>query len=327
MRAVVVERLAPDYAGCVLKDIPTPEPGPGEVRIRVRATALNFPDLLMTRGEHHHKPMPPYIPGLEMAGEVEALGEGVERWRIGDAVVGSARIGGLSEQAICTAETLNAKPERLSFSEAAAVGAAYLTAYVSLIRRAAIQPGEWALILGAAGGVGLAAVDLAQVLGAKVIAASASDEKLAVIAKEYAPDVTLNVTGGFREKVKALTGGGGADVVYDPVGGDVFDEAARCIAFGGRFLIVGFTSGRIPSIGVNMPLIKGYSIIGVRAGEYGRRYPEKGRENVQAIWDLAAQGKIHPRVHAELPLEAWREGFDLLGDRKVVGKAVILPGL
>jgi NADPH2:quinone reductase len=327
MRALVVERLAPDYAGCALKEIPTPDPGPGEVRIKVRAASVNFPDLLMTRGEYQHKPPLPFIPGLELSGEVEALGEGVERWNIGDAVVGGARIGGFSEFAVSHALALRPKPERLSFSEAAAVGTAYLTAYVALVRRAAIEPGEWALIHGAAGGVGLAAVDLAKVLGAKVIAASASDEKLAVVAAAYAPDATLNVTGGFREQVKALTGGRGADVIYDPVGGDVFDESARCIAFNGRLLIIGFTSGRIPSIGVNMPLIKGYSIMGVRAGEYGRQFPEKGRENAKAVWDLAAAGKIRPRVHAELPLEAWREAFDLLGERRVIGKAVIRPDL
>lgn len=327
MRALVVETLAPDYAGCVLKEIPTPAPREGEVRIRVRAASVNFPDLLMTRGEYQHKPPLPFIPGLELSGEVEALGDGVERWKVGDAVVGGARIGGFSEFAVAHALALRPKPERLTFSQAASIGTAYLTAYVSLVRRAAIEPGEWALIHGAAGGVGLAAVDLAKVLGAQVIAASASDQKLAVVASEYAPDATINVTGGFREPVKALTGGRGADVIYDPVGGEVFDESARCIAFNGRLLIIGFTSGRIPSIGVNMPLIKGYSIMGVRAGEYGRQFPEKGRENAKAVWDLAAAGKIRPRVHAELPLEAWREAFDLLAERRVIGKAVIRPDL
>ncbi|HKT53676.1 MAG TPA: NADPH:quinone oxidoreductase family protein [Caulobacteraceae bacterium] len=323
MRALVVEHLAPDYAGCGLKTVAAPEPGPGEVRVKVRAAAVNFPDLLMTRGEYQHKPPLPFIPGLEFAGEVEALGEGVDHWRSGDAVLGSARMGAFAEFTVAIAHALRPKPERLSFAEAAATGAAYLTAYVALVRRAAIAPGEWALIHGAAGGVGLAAVDLAKVLGAKVIAASASDEKLAAVAAAYAPDAVLNVTGGFREQVKALTGGRGADVIFDPVGGEVFDESARCIAFDGRLLIVGFTSGRIPQIGVNMPLIKGYSIMGVRAGEYGRQFPEKGRENLDAVWTLAAQGQIRPHVHAELPLEFWREAFDLLTRRRVIGKAVL----
>ena len=182
------------------------------------------------------------------------------------------------------------------------------------------------LVHGAAGGVGLAAVDLAKALGGKVIAASASDAKLKIVADEYAPDAVLNVTKGFREEVKAITGGG-ADVIYDPVGGDVFDESTRCIAFDGRLLVVGFTSGRIPTVSVNLPLIKGFSVMGVRAGEYGRRFPDKGRENMDAVWKLANEGVIRPRVHAELPLGRWREAFDLLADRQVVGKAIIRPNL
>ena len=327
MKALVVEELAADYAGCVLKEIETPKPGPGEVLVRVRAASVNFPDLLMTRGEYQHKPPLPFIPGLEMSGEVAALGEGVERWQVGDEVVGGARIGGFSEYAVTPAAGLRHKPGRLSFAQASAYGTAYLTAYVSLIRRAQVEMGEWVLVHGAAGGVGLAAVDLAKVLGCKVIAASASDDKLAVIQAEYAPDAVINVTGGFREKVKALTGGHGADVIYDPVGGDVFDESVRCIAFNGRLLVVGFTSGRIPTVSVNMPLIKGFSVMGVRAGEYGRQFPAKGAENAKAVWDLAAEGKIKPRVHAELPLSEWREAFDMLADRKVIGKAVIRPDL
>ncbi len=327
MRAVVVEKLAPNYEGVVLKEIETPKPGPGEVLVKVRAASVNFPDLLMTRGEYQHKPPLPFIPGLEMSGEIEALGEGVERWKIGDAVVGGARIGGFSDYAVTYAMGLRPKPERLSFAQAAAYGTAYLTAYVSLVRRAAIEPGEWLLVHGAAGGVGLAAVDLGKIMGAKVIAASASNDKLGIIEAEYAPDAVVNVTDGFRDFVKETTGGRGADVIYDPVGGDVFDESVRCIAFNGRLLIVGFTSGRIPTVSVNMPLIKGFSVMGVRAGEYGRQFPEKGRENAKAVWDLANEGKIKPRVHAELPLSAWREAFDLLADRKVVGKAVIRPDL
>jgi NADPH:quinone reductase len=327
MRALVVERLAPNYDGCALKEIDTPTPAAGEVLVKVRAASVNFPDLLMTRGEYQHKPPLPFIPGMEMAGEVVALGEGVERWKAGDAVVGGARIGGFSDYAVAPALALRPKPERLSFAQAAAYGGAYLTAYVALVRRAALNPGEWVLVHGAAGGVGLAAVDLAKVLGARVIAASASDEKLAVVQAEYAPDAAVNVTGGFREAVKAITGGRGADVIYDPVGGDVFDESVRCIAFDGRLLVVGFTSGRIPSVPVNMPLIKGFSVIGVRAGEYGRQFPDKGRENADAVWRLADSGAIRPRVYAELPLAAWREAFDLLADRKVIGKAVIRPDL
>lgn len=326
MRALVVETLAPDYGGCAILDLPMPTPGPGEVRVKVLAAAVNFPDLLMTRGEYQHRPPLPFIPGMELCGEVEAIGEGVSQWAIGDAVTGGAKTGGFAEYAVSAAAALRPKPARLSFAQTSAYNAAYLTAYVALVRRAQAQPGEWVLVHGAAGGVGLACVDLAKQLGCRVIAASASDDKLAVIAREYAPDACINVTGGFREQVKAITGGRGADIIYDPVGGDVFDESVRCIAFDGRLLVVGFTSGRIPTVSVNMPLIKGFSVVGVRAGEYGRQFPARGAENLQAVWTLADEGKIKPRVHAEFALEDWRSAFDQLADRKVIGKAVIRPG-
>ncbi len=327
MRAIIVDRLAPDYAGCAVRETQTPAPGPGEVRVRVKAAAVNFPDLLMTRGEYQHKPDLPFVSGMEMAGEIDALGEGVSGWMPGEAVVGGTRAGAFGEYAVVPAAGLRRKPERLSYAEAAACGVAYLTAYVSLVRRARVEPGEWVLVHGAAGGVGLACVDLAKALGARVIAASASDEKLAAIAQAYAPEATVNISGGFRERVKAITGGRGADVIYDPVGGDVFDESTRCIAFDGRLLVVGFTSGRIPTISANMPLIKGFSVMGVRAGEYGRRFPAKGAENLDAVWDLAAQGRIKPRVHAEFPMSEWRAAFELLSERKVIGKAIIRPDL
>ncbi len=327
MRALVVESLGWDYAGCAVREVSTPQPGTGEVLVRVRAASVNFPDLLMTRGEYQLKPPLPFTPGLDIAGEVAALGEGVDSFEIGDAVVGGARLGGFAEFAVLPAASLKPKPRRLSFAQAAAYGAAYLTAWVSLVRRARLEPGEWVLVHGGAGGVGLAAVDLAKALGARVIAASASDEKLAILQDEYAPDAVVNVTGGFREQVKAITGGRGADVIYDPVGGDVFDESCRCIAFDGRLLVVGFTSGRIPTVDANIPLIKGFSVLGVRAGEYGRQFPERGAQDRESVWRLAEEGRIRPRVHAELPLDRWREAFDLLADRRVVGKAVIRPDL
>ncbi|MDG2520181.1 NADPH:quinone oxidoreductase family protein [Caulobacter segnis] len=327
MRALVVESLGQDYAGCAVREVPTPQPGAGEVLVRVRAASINFPDLLMTRGEYQLKPPLPFTPGLDLAGEVADLGEGVASFAVGDAVVGGARLGGFAEYAVLSAAGLKPKPERLSFAQAAAYGAAYLTAWVSLVRRARLQPGEWVLVHGAAGGVGLAAVDLAKALGARVIAASASDEKLAILQAEYAPDAVVNVTGGFRERVKAITGGRGADIIYDPVGGDIFDESCRCVAFDGRLLVVGFTSGRIPNVDANIPLIKGFSVMGVRAGEYGRQFPERGAEDRESVWRLADEGRIKPRVHAELPLDRWREAFNLLADRQVVGKAVIRPDL
>ena len=326
MRALVVEELAAEYAGCRVRDLPDPTPGPGEVLVRVRAGAVNFPDLMQTRGEHQHKPPLPFIPGMELAGDVVAVGDGVTAFAPGDAVAGGAR-GAFAELASVPAAGLHRKPEGMTYGQAAGYPVCYLTAWVALVRRAQVQPGEWVLVHGAAGGTGMAAVDLARHLGCRVIAASASDEKLAVIQQTYAPDAVVNVSKGFKDRVKEITGGRGADVIFDPVGGDVFDESVRCIAFDGRILSIGFTSGRLPVLPVNYALIKGFSVMGVRAGEYGRQFPERGRENNAAIWRLADEGAVHPRVHAEYPLDRWREAYDTLAERTVVGKTIIRPDL
>ncbi len=327
MRALVVSALAPDFAGCALTELPVPQPGPGEVRVRVRAAAINFPDLLQTRGEYQYKPSLPFIPGIETAGDVDLLGPGVTGFAPGDAVVGHARIGGYAEFVVFPVADLRAKPARLSYAEAAGYGVAYLTAYVALVRRARLEPGEWVLVHGAAGGTGLACLDLARHLGARVIAASPSEAKLEVLARDYAPDAIVNTSSGFLEQVRGITGGRGADVIFDPVGGDVFDESTRCIAFDGRLLVVGFTSGRIPTIAVNIPLIKGFSVMGLRAGEYARRFPERGAENQAAIWALAEAGHTHPRVDREFPLAEWRAAFARLTDRQVIGKTILRPDL
>jgi NADPH2:quinone reductase len=325
MQALVVSGLTADYAGTALQHVPTPEPGPGEALVRVRAAAINFPDLLMTRGEYQLKPPLPFILGMEFSGEVEAVGDGVDNGLIGQAVLGGNRIGAMADHIVVPADTLRPKPDRLSWVEAAGYRAAYLTAWVSLVRRAQVQPGDWVLVHGSAGGVGLATVDLAKQLGARVIAAGSSSEKLAKVQQLYAPEAIVDVREGFREQVKAITGGAGADIIFDPVGGDIFDESTRCIAFDGRLLVIGFTSGRIPSVNANIPLIKGFSVMGVRAGEYGRRFPEKGAENLAMVDAMAADGRIRPHVSAALPLEQWRDAFDLLANRQVVGKAVLIP--
>lgn len=325
MRALQVRELLPDHAGVALADLPVPQPGPGEVRVRVRAAAVNFPDLLMTRGAYQLKPDLPFVPGLEFAGEVDAVGEGVTAWRAGDAVVGGNRFGAMAEYIVTPAAALRLKPDRLGWEAAAACPVAYLTAYVALVRCARVEPGDWVLVHGAAGGVGLATVDLAKALGARVIAAASSEAKRAAIARLYAPDALIAAEPGFRDTVKALTGGVGADVIFDPVGGDVFDESTRCIAFGGRLLVVGFASGRIPAVSANIPLIKGFSVVGVRAGEYGRRFPERGVENIAAVDRLAAEGTISPHVHAALDLADWREAFAMLERREVIGKVVLRP--
>jgi len=324
MRALVCDTLTDDFSGLSVQDIPVPEVGEGEVLVRVKAASVNFPDLLMSQGQYQMKPELPFTQGMECAGTVEAVGEGVSECSPGDRVVGGNKTGAFAEYAVLPASSLSLVPDTMGFAEAAAYPAAYLTAYVALVRRADLQPGETLLVHGASGGVGMAAVDVGKLLGATVIATSASDAKLDIVV-EHGADYAINVTQGFRDKVKTLTAGRGADVIFDPVGGDVFDESVRCIAFDGRLLVVGFTSGRIPEVKVNMPLIKGFSVVGVRAGEYGRRFPERGKENMAAIWKWAAEGKTRPRIHAELPLDKWREAYRLLIDREVVGKVVIRP--
>ena len=302
-----------------------PKPGPGEVLVRVKAASVNFPDLLLTQGKYQLKLEPPFTPGMDFSGIIDTLGEGVTGpLREGTDVAGGVRSGAFAEYIVVPVSSLQKKPPAMSFAEAASYSAAYLTAYVALVRRGNLQPGETLLVHGASGGVGLAAVDVGKLLGATVIATGASDDKLdKVIA--HGADYAINVTQGFRDKVKTLTKGRGADVIFDPVGGDVFDESVRCIAFDGRLLVIGFTSGRIATVSTNMPLIKGFSVVGVRAGEYGRQFPDKGRENVETIWNWAREGKVHPRVHAEFPLEKAMDAFAMLWNRKVVGKVVVTP--
>jgi len=322
MKALVVSELGPDFAGCALADLPDPVRAPGQVLIRVRAASLNFPDLLMTEGKYQLKPDLPFVPGMEVAGDVVEA-DADSGFAPGEAVVAATRLGGFAELVVADARGVRRLAANLDYAAGASVGAAYNTAYVSLVRCANVQPGEWVLVHGATGGVGLAAVDLAKALGARVIATSRSPDKLAAVATDYGIDATLPAS-GFREAVKEITGGG-ADVVFDPVGGDVFDESTRCIAFGGRLLVIGFTSGRIASVATNIPLIKGFSVIGVRAGEYGRRFPDKGRENQDAIWALAAEGRIRPRVDRRYALVDWRAAFEAMRDSRMIGKIVIEP--
>ncbi len=320
-RALIVDALSDDLSTLRLRDIDVPPPRPGEVKIRLRAASVNFPDILMVQGKYQLKPDLPFSPGMEGAGDVIAIGDGVTRVRIGDRAVLGARFGCYAEEIVVPEQAVRPLPARLDYAHGAACPAAYLTAYVALARRGELQRGETLLVHGAAGGVGLAAVDVGKLLGAHVIGTASSEEKRAFL-KSYGADHVLAPI-GFREKVKDLTGGKGADVIFDPVGGDVFDESVRCIAFNGRLLVIGFTSGRIPTVSVNMPLIKGFSVVGVRAGEYGRQFPEKGVENIRMIDAWAAEGKIRPHVCATFPLERAREAMRMLQERRVIGKVVL----
>ena len=325
MQALHVSALSEDLSGCALLDIPRPQRAPGEVLVRVHAASLNFPDLLMTRGEYQFKPALPFVAGMELAGEVVAADpeSGIE---VGDRVIGGAKTGAMAEFASVPARALRKAPVGLSYEQAAALGAAYTTAYTALVELGGLQAGQWVLVHGASGGVALAAVDLAKALGARVIAATGSSGKIDRIAQLYNPDAVILGNGRFREQISDITNGELCELVCDPVGGDVFDESTRCVAFGGKLLVVGFAGGRIADISTNIPLIKGFSIVGVRAGEYARRFPERGAQIARAVSDMASAGSITPAIDRVVPLSEWRTAFEAMARRELVGKVILRPG-
>jgi len=323
MKALLCRANAEDIGTLAFEELTLPPLGTDSVRVRIRAASVNFPDILMVQGKYQHRPELPFVVGGELAGEVIAIGEAVKRFKPGDRVVGGGFSGAFAQETQISAGALRAIPAGADFATAAAFTTAYLTGYVALVRRGELQKGETLLVHGAAGGMGLAAVDLGLALGATVIATASTEEKRAFL-KSYGAHHALAPV-GFRETVKELTAARGADVVYDPVGGDVFDESVRCIAFNGRLLVVGFTSGRIPSIAANMPLIKGFSVVGVRAGEYGRKFPEKGRENIQAIDAMLSEKKIRPHIGARVPLAHAIDAMRMLQTRTIIGKVVVEP--
>lgn len=325
MKALRVSHLSPDLSGVELIEMPAPDRAPGEVLVRIGAASLNFPDLLMTRGEYQFKPEVPFTSGMEFAGEVVAAEPGCG-FSPGDKVVGGNKTGAFAELASLHPKAISHSP-RIAEAQAAAMGAAYTTAYTGLVELCGLKPGQWVLVTGASGGVGLAACDLAKALGAKVIAATGSHTKRAAILRACpAIDEVIVSEGRFREAVAEITGGALCDVVFDCVGGDVFDECTRCVAFAGKLVVVGFTSGRIAEIATNIPLIKGFSVVGLRAGEYARRLPERGAVIKAAVHELAEAGRINPAIDRVLPLSQWREGFEAMQNRELVGKLVFEPG-
>lgn len=324
MHALRVESLTADLSGVHLVDVPVPPRGPGEVLVRVRAASLNFPDLLMTRGEYQLRPDLPFVSGLEFAGEVVEA-DADSGLSPGDKVYGGNKTGAFAEYAVVPARAISPMPHGIGFPAAAALGAAYGTAYTALVEIGGLKAGQWVLVHGASGGVGLAAVELAKRLGAHVIATTGSPDKVERLRAASDADAVIPATGRFREAVADLTGGALCDLVYDPVGGDVFDESTRCVAFGGKLLVIGFAGGRIADISTNIPLIKGFSIVGVRAGEYARRFPERGRAIREAVATLAADGRLNPHIDRSLPLSRWREAFDAMARREIVGKIVLEP--
>jgi NADPH2:quinone reductase len=290
--------------------------------VSVRAAALNFPDLLMTRGGYQHKPELPFTPGMEGAGVVEAVGEGVTRWRAGDAVCFNNFVGAIAQRAVMPAAALEPVPPGWDWASAAGWRVGAMTAYVSLVTRGALRAGETLLVHGATGGMGAAAVQLGAHLGATVIATGSDPGRLEQLRALGATHL-LSSRGDFQEQVKTLTGGRGADVIYDPVGGDVFDRSTKCIAFGGRLLVVGFAAGRIPTLAANHLLIKVYSVVGVRAGEWLRRRPEEAPGIQAEIRRLAAEGVFRPLVGARFPLAEAADALRALEQRAAPGKIVV----
>jgi NADPH2:quinone reductase len=291
--------------------------------VKNRAACINFPDLLMTEGKYQHRPDMPFIIGMESAGDVVEIGSDVSGLAVGDRVIVGGKSGAFAEYRAAPASIVRPIPGGLDYAEAAAHTAGLLTAYVALVRLGQVRSGETVLVHGAAGGVGLAAVSLTQHIGGRVIATSASDAKRQWLRDKCGIEHVLDTGENLRDDVKAITGAQGIDVCFDPVGGDLFDRSVRCIGFGGRYLVIGFTSGRIPEINVNYPLIKGFSIIGVRAGEYGRRFPGLGRENIEAIDALAAAG-LKPHIGARFDLSEGLAALRCLQSRNFLGRIAIM---
>lgn len=305
-------------------EVPQPEPKPGEVLIAIRAASLNFPDLLMVQNKYQIKPALPFVPGAEYAGVVQAVGEGVTQLRVGQNVACLSGTGGFATHVVAPAALCLALPEGFTYTDAAAFIMTYATSHHALIDRAQLKPGETLLVLGAAGGVGTAAIQIGKALGAKVIAAASSDEKCA-LCQSLGADATINYQNqNLREALKALTGGKGPDVIYDPVGGEWAEPALRSIAWRGRYLVVGFAAGPIPALPWNLLLLKGASLVGVFWGEFAKREPLANAAMMKQLAQWYAQGKIKPVIDQTLPMSALKTAFAIMGSRSVKGKLVLV---
>jgi len=299
--------------------------GPGKVVVSVKAASVGFPDTLIIQNKYQTQPELPFTPGNEVAGVVKAIGAGVDGWKVGDRVYAQSSYGGYAEEVVTEADKLLAIPDAMDFPSAASLGSAYGTSYYALTDRGNLRPGETLLVLGAAGGVGMAAVEIGKALGARVIACASSEDKLAMC-RQHGADETINyATEDLRARVKALTKGDGLDVVIDPVGGKYSELALRDMAWGGRLLVIGFTAGEIPKVALNLPLIKGCSVIGVWWGGLGRRSPERRREIVAELGRWYGEGKIKPHVSATFPLERAADALNALTQRKATGRVVLTP--
>ncbi|HEU0217727.1 MAG TPA: NADPH:quinone oxidoreductase family protein [Stellaceae bacterium] len=324
MKAVVCEAFGgPEVLA--LRDLPDPPPpGPGEVQVRMSARGVQYVDVLMLAGKYQFRPEPPFIPGNEAAGEVVAVGDGVTRFKPGDRIMNRMRLGAFGTLANSKEIDCDPVPAAMSLEAAAVFRGAYHTAYHALIQRGRLQEGEWVLIHGAAGGIGIAAIQVAKLFGAKVIATASTDEKRQVCLEEGA-DYAIDYRDGFRDRVKEITGArDGVDICYDPIGANVFDESLRCLAFGGRILVLGFLGGGPSTPRTNYLLIKCLEVIGVRLGGATEHKPELGRANTKLLVELAGEGKLKPRISHSFPLERAGDAIQAVIDRKVIGKAVLV---
>ena len=322
MRAVMCKALGPPEA-LVVEERDSPVPGAGEVRVAVEAAGVNFPDFLVIQGKYQHKPALPFTPGAEISGIVDAVGEGVTSLKAGDAVLGVIGTGGFAEQAVVRAEHLLRRPATMDPVTAAGFAMTYGTGMHALTQRAGLKPGETLLVLGAGGGVGLAAVEIGAAMGARVIAAASSAGKLEIARAAGASDLIDYRKEQLRDRLKEIVGEKGVDVVYDPVGGDLFEQALRSTAWEGRVLVVGFASGVIPKAPANLPLLKGCSIVGVSLGGFRKRYPEVHAANFDQLFAWHAEGRLKPHVSLTLPMSRAAEALSMLRERSAVGKIVL----
>lgn len=309
----------------VRREDEAPTPGPGEVLVAVRAAGCNFFDTLITRGKYQVQPPLPFAPGAELAGEVVAVGEGVTQFRVGDRVAGLADYGAYASHIVLPTERLFPMPAEMSFDVAAAMGIVYQTSYFALKYRADLQPGETLLVHAAAGGVGIAAVQIGRALGATVIGTAGSEDKLTLAREQGAQHALSYRDDSWKDAVLELTGGRGADVIYDPVGGDIFDLSTKCVAFSGRILVIGFAGGRIPTLAMNRVLLKNFSVVGLHWGAYFKHDPGLIARAQQELFDLWREGKINPLVTSTYPLDQAPQALEDLGGRQTVGKVVLHP--
>ncbi|HWG88886.1 MAG TPA: NADPH:quinone oxidoreductase family protein [Candidatus Acidoferrales bacterium] len=326
MRAVVCR----EWGGpekLTVNDVPPPPLRDGAVRIRVHAAGVNFADLLLIAGQYQEKPAFPFIPGAEAAGEVTEIGAGVNGLKVGDRVMALTGLGSFAEQVVVDAQRVLPIPDAMEFASAAAFPVAYGTSHGALEWRAHLQSGEWLLVTGAAGGVGLTAVEIGKAMGARVIACAGGTEKLA-IAQQHGADHLIDYSKeDIRERVKAITGGHGADVIYDPVGGDAFDAALRCVAWGGRIIVIGFAAGRVSQIPANIVLVKNIDVIGFYWGSYQTHKPELLSSSFTQLFRWFKEGKLRPHISHNFPLEQAGDALRLLQQRKSTGKVVLVPSV